>query len=101
LEWWVEARSARRQALNRSRTCRRDYIFVDGLDEHSHPFFEVLKACNESIVVSVFEAYSLPLIQTVEVLDGSNDRLGTVMGEDIDSHGETSLLGSQEQLKAD
>ena len=53
-----------------------------------HVVSEVLVSRNEGIALLVFEAHTLssPFVEAVEVLDGGDDRVGGVMGEDLNSH---------------
>lgn len=80
-------RAVRRRGVVGTR-CRR---VIPNADIHNRVVAEVLVATNDSVALFILKAHArapcLGRIETVEVLDGRNDRLGSVMRVDLDPHG--------------
>jgi len=64
---------------------------------------EVLEPGNQEVAVAVLKYDASALVETVEVLHCGDDGVGSVVGVDVDPHGQTGLVGrrlGQQQLEA-
>lgn len=72
-------------------------------DIDDHAVLKVLEPCNEEVTMAVLEDDASALIETIEVLDGGDDGVGSVVRIYVDSHGQPGLVSrrlGQQQLKA-
>jgi hypothetical protein len=57
-----------------------------------HVVLEVLVACNQGVAGLVLKTHAVAIVQAKEVFDGSDDGIGAVVREDVDSQGEPGAL---------
>ena len=87
LKWWAKVWSVRRQRQARRSSVRAERWLIRDPDIDSHAVLEVLIPRDEGVALFVLKADAIAVIQAIEVLDCSNDRVCRIMRVDVDSHG--------------
>lgn len=83
----LSTRAVRRRSIVRTRSGR----VIPNADIYDRVVAEVLVATNDSVALFILKTHAgtpcLGRVETVEVLDGGDDRLGSVMWVDLHPHG--------------